>query len=812
MKKEVFIIMPFSDTETCTEAQWTETFEHVFKPAFEEIGYSCERAKPEIGSLIKSIVTKLHSSFIVLADITDKNANVFYELGVRHSLSKRTIIVTQDSKHMPSDLKGYWHTVYSRDPKGVSDFKQYIKDIVTKIENNPSSSDSPVGDFLDNEHHGIKIMNITDAMNYALKSFPKLKQLSIFAISTSKSVAYFIGKPTLKIDRVDLLLRGFAENDIYYNEDLESQIKTSIDRWTDYYREENIKELNIYHYKFHSNNNFFLFDDSMVIIGNIHLENGTLVKSDKDVIVINNDTDLGKKIIQIYQRKFKLLLKIANKTTNNIPNIVDIEITNKCNLNCIYCFGPECSESDNDMPLDFWRNVLNFLKKSDCEGIVISGGEPTLYSNLMEVLKYAKSIGLSVLLSTNGLNKQTIIQCSYYCDTIALPLDAYEKDIIFKLRGINDYGLQDLISLAREIKKANSSVKIRVGSVATSFNCNSLIQLAKYLKSNASNDINIWKIYQYAARRKKLINANLLNITDDKFTSLQNEIKCVCSGVPFEIEFLSNEKRQYAYLFIYHDGTVVAPNQGNEEDLIFGNINTKGLNVLENIRNIDYKKNRNNYSGLLSSKRYDDTGNNYLYTSASDAIATSRKSKKSNVVKVVIASPGDTDIERKFLLDSLEVRFRKDGHEDHCGFRIMVTGWEELASQPGYPQDVINKKIIAESDFVVAIFHHKLGTPTKNTETGNIKAESGTVEELLQALDKVRDNHPIGMAYFYSQVPSVSLDNPNKENIEKEWKRLSEFKETIKDKMILKQYIDEKDLISMILKDLEKNIIDYLIK
>lgn len=189
-----------------------------------------------------------------------------------------------------------------------------------------------------------------------------------------------------------------------------------------------------------------------------------------------------------------------------------------------------------------------------------------------------------------------------------------------------------------------------------------------------------------------------------------------------------------------------------------------------------------------------------------------RKPKRNDGVRVVIASAGDTNAERKILLDTLEVRFRRDNHESHCGFRIMVCGWEDLASQPGYAQDVINEKIISESDFVVAVFKHKLGTPTKDTTTGKKRAESGTAEELLQALDKSKDDHPVGMAYFFSQAPLVSLDNPDKDKIEKEWNRLSEFKETIKDKMIYKPYTDSNELLSTVLIDLENNIKDYLIK
>jgi hypothetical protein len=153
-------------------------------------------------------------------------------------------------------------------------------------------------------------MSIYEAMNYALNSLSHINQLSIFAITTSKSVAFFRSKPDLKIDKIDLLLRDYVENDIYYNGELVNQINTSIARWTKYHQDGNIKELNIHRYKFHPNNNFFLFDNSILIIGNIHLKEDYLVESDTDVIVVNNTTELGKKIIQVYQKKFERLLQL----------------------------------------------------------------------------------------------------------------------------------------------------------------------------------------------------------------------------------------------------------------------------------------------------------------------------------------------------------------------------------------------------------------------------------------------------------------------------------------------------------------------
>ena len=158
--------MPFSSTKTYAESEWTEIYENVFKPAVEDCGYSCERAMPGTGSLIKSIIEKLRDSTVVLSDITDMNPNVLYELGVRHSLSKRTIIVSQRIDDIPSDLRGYWSVIYGTKPGEVAKFKADIRRIISEIDENPGKSDSPVSDFLDRENQQRLPFNNNDYYKY----------------------------------------------------------------------------------------------------------------------------------------------------------------------------------------------------------------------------------------------------------------------------------------------------------------------------------------------------------------------------------------------------------------------------------------------------------------------------------------------------------------------------------------------------------------------------------------------------------------------------------------------------------------------
>lgn len=149
--KTAFVVMPFSKTTSKTEAQWTEIFDHMFKPAFVDCGYICERAKPMTGGLLESIVEHLSQSTVVLADITDHNPNVFYELGIRHALKKGTIIVSLGGDP-PSDLRGLWYLQYGTGPSEVSQFKAEIKRIVATIETQPDKPDSPVSAYLEKEN------------------------------------------------------------------------------------------------------------------------------------------------------------------------------------------------------------------------------------------------------------------------------------------------------------------------------------------------------------------------------------------------------------------------------------------------------------------------------------------------------------------------------------------------------------------------------------------------------------------------------------------------------------------------------------
>lgn len=151
MPRSCFVIMPFSSTESCTQTEWTEIFDDVFKRGIEAAGldYECKRSEATRGNIIAGIIRDLNDSYVVVADLTDRNANVFYELGVRHSLKNRTIILAQKMGDIPFDLQAYAYHVYGwRTREEREALATKLRELLEEIDNNPDRPDNPVADSL----------------------------------------------------------------------------------------------------------------------------------------------------------------------------------------------------------------------------------------------------------------------------------------------------------------------------------------------------------------------------------------------------------------------------------------------------------------------------------------------------------------------------------------------------------------------------------------------------------------------------------------------------------------------------------------
>ena len=94
--------------------------------------------------ILRQIINDLVFSHIIVADLTDSNPNVYWELGVRLSFRHGTITIALEDSKIPFDLKTKGVLFYSSDLNKRGDFEQRFKDAIKDCLSSPNRTDSVV--------------------------------------------------------------------------------------------------------------------------------------------------------------------------------------------------------------------------------------------------------------------------------------------------------------------------------------------------------------------------------------------------------------------------------------------------------------------------------------------------------------------------------------------------------------------------------------------------------------------------------------------------------------------------------------------
>ena len=141
-----FVVSPFGASAEEGTAYATVLAELIV-PAVESAGLGLKVVRGDeftiSGSFLKDVLEYLAGAWLVIADLSGRNPNVFYELGVRHALSPRTILIADRADEIPSDLREYRALVYGP-PTPPDAFRNRLRTAVQEIAANPERPDNPV--------------------------------------------------------------------------------------------------------------------------------------------------------------------------------------------------------------------------------------------------------------------------------------------------------------------------------------------------------------------------------------------------------------------------------------------------------------------------------------------------------------------------------------------------------------------------------------------------------------------------------------------------------------------------------------------
>jgi hypothetical protein len=115
-QSDIFVIMPFA-------SEFDPVYRGVIKPLMDDMQLRCVRGDEfasQRGSIIEEVWAALNNCRLVIADITGGNNNVFYELGIAHTLNKPAIILTQAEtpEGVPFDIRHLRYITYRNTDEG----------------------------------------------------------------------------------------------------------------------------------------------------------------------------------------------------------------------------------------------------------------------------------------------------------------------------------------------------------------------------------------------------------------------------------------------------------------------------------------------------------------------------------------------------------------------------------------------------------------------------------------------------------------------------------------------------------------------
>ncbi len=196
IKPKCFVIMPISDQPGYPVGHFTKVYEQIFIPAIEDAGYEADRVDKDniCDSIILKIFDRIQNCDMALCDLSSRNPNVLYELGLRQAYNKPVVLVQDEITERIFDVAGISTVKYRSDRlyENVLDARKMITDALVETKDGKKNSMVniiktkgaifPQGDLSGNEKTEIMIKTIMDEL-LSLKNDKKIEHNPSFGSS-----------------------------------------------------------------------------------------------------------------------------------------------------------------------------------------------------------------------------------------------------------------------------------------------------------------------------------------------------------------------------------------------------------------------------------------------------------------------------------------------------------------------------------------------------------------------------------------------------------------------------------------------------
>lgn len=263
------------------------------------------------------------------------------------------------------------------------------------------------------------------------------------------------------------------------------------------------------------------------------------------------------------------LFKQKSKDIGCNPIWVGLKLTSECNMNCVHCWVDEKRKKPS---MEEIENALNKFLDLEILHVTLSGGEPFLRMDILEIIKKVKEKGFLLEIFSNGsiLDEELVSKIGNIIDkktdTIQISLDASNKTIFEKQR--NSKLFKKIVNNIKLLKK--EEIIVRVNFTATAINMSEILNTYKLCEELGVDTFSV--SYVFDSKRAKNLYKNL---------NLKMFIKeihnCIEKNKNFKTNFrLFIPVEFYANKANYEKQDKLKLKQINYENILFWSIQSNG--------------------------------------------------------------------------------------------------------------------------------------------------------------------------------------------------------------------------------------------
>ena len=278
---------------------------------------------------------------------------------------------------------------------------------------------------------------------------PKWLSVRTYFLGTEKSRTYIINEK----NHTNLQLDGISSDFFYYlyndNSKLEDFIK-----------------------------NNHLENDTDSFLENLALQNIIILKGFKVSYQDNNEKDMRKLSDEYQEFRNEQSLWFFK---NHLLSTLFIELTYRCNLKCIHCYNPK-NISSIEIPFDKLKQIIDDAYKLGCLYVILSGGESTTYSHIIELITYIREKGMSVAIFSNGLRLAE--DEKFYQKLLSLYITKYSISFYGTTAETHEK-VTDVLGSYQKTKKVIEKLiadgqEVQIKDFLLNVNCNECLEMKKY--------------------------------------------------------------------------------------------------------------------------------------------------------------------------------------------------------------------------------------------------------------------------------------------------------------------------------------------